>query len=128
VKWDGIRALISLDEGQITIHGRNRLDITKQFPELLAVEQAFRATSGLFDGEIVCLDPDGKPNFKNVIGRMQQKAEAGIERARVKCPAVCYVFDCLYLDGRPIVNEPLSRRREWLQDTIKKDSAYRVSE
>jgi ATP-dependent DNA ligase len=40
---------------------------------------------------------------------------------------VCYVFDCLYLDGRPIVNEPLTRRREWLEDAIKKDSAYRVS-
>src|ERR1043165_3431742 len=30
-----------------------------------------------------------------------------------RSPAVCYVFDCLYLDGRPIVNEPLARRREW---------------
>ena len=41
---------------------------------------------------------------------------------------MCYVFDCLYLDGRAIVNEPLTRRREWLQDAIKKGSAYRVSE
>ena len=59
---------------------------------------------------------------------MQQKTEGGIERARAKHVAVCYVFDCLYLDGRPIVNEPLTRRREWLQDAIKKGSAYRVSE
>jgi ATP-dependent DNA ligase len=45
-----------------------------------------------------------------------------------KHPACCYVFDCLYLDGRPIVNEPLTRRREWLEDAIKKDTPYRVSE
>ncbi len=128
LKWDGIRALISLDEGEIKIHGRNRMDLTKQFPELLVTEHAFRATSALFDGEIVCLEPDGKPNFRNVIQRMQQKTEGGIERAKVKHPAVCYVFDCLYLDGRAIVNEPLSRRREWLQDAIKKGAAYRVSE
>ncbi len=128
VKWDGIRAMISLDEGEIRIHGRNRTDLTKQFPELLIPEQAFRATSGLFDGEIVCLEADGKPNFRDVIHRMQQKTEGAIERAKVKHPAVCYVFDCLYLDGRPIVNEPLTRRREWLQDAIKKGSAYRVSE
>jgi len=128
VKWDGIRALISLDEGEIKIHGRNRMDITKQFPELLIAEQALRATSGLFDGEIVCLDADGRPNFRNVIHRMQQKSEGGIERAKAKHPAVCYVFDCLYLDGRAIVSEPLTRRREWLADVIKKDSAYRVSE
>jgi DNA ligase D-like protein (predicted ligase) len=128
VKWDGIRAMIALDEGAISIRGRNGMDLAKQFPELLIPEQAFRATSGLFDGEIVCLEADGKPNFRNVIHRMQQKTETGIERARAKYPAVCYVFDCLYLDGRTIVNEPLTRRREWLQDAIKKDSAYRVSE
>ena len=128
IKWDGIRALISLDEGKITIHGRNRLDITKQFPELLNVEQAFRATSALFDGEIVCLEADGRPNFGNVIHRMAQRTEGASERARANCPAVCYVFDCLYLDGRPIVNEPLTRRREWLKDAIKKDPGYRVSE
>src|SRR5262245_22562863 len=127
VKWDGIRAMIALDEGEIRIHGRNRMDFTKQFPELLIPEQAFRATSALFDAEIVCLEADGKPNFKDVIHRMHQKTEGAIERARAKHPAVCYVFDCLYLDGRPIVNEPLTRRREWLEDAIKKDSAYRVS-
>ena len=128
VKWDGLRAMISLDEGEIRIHGRNRMDMTKQFPELLIPEQAFRATAGLFDGEIVCLEADGRPNFRNVIHRLQQKTEGAIERAKTKHAAVCYVFDCLYLDGRAIVNEPLTRRREWLEDVIKKDSAYRVSE
>jgi DNA ligase D-like protein (predicted ligase)/DNA ligase D-like protein (predicted polymerase)/DNA ligase D-like protein (predicted 3'-phosphoesterase) len=127
VKWDGIRALIALDEGEVRIHGRNQTDLTKQFPELLIAENAFRATSALFDGEIVCLEPDGKPNFKNVIHRMQQSAQGGIERAQAKHPAVCYLFDCLYLDGRPIVSEPLARRREWLEDAIRKESAYRLS-
>src|SRR5438046_9196183 len=120
--------MISLDEGHIRIRGRNGMDVTEQFPELLIPDQAFRATSGLFDGEIVCLETDGKPNFRNVIHRMQQKTEGAIERARTKHPAVCYVFDCLYLDGRAIINEPLTRRREWLQDAIKKDTPYRVSE
>jgi DNA ligase D-like protein (predicted ligase)/DNA ligase D-like protein (predicted polymerase)/DNA ligase D-like protein (predicted 3'-phosphoesterase) len=127
VKWDGIRAMISLDEGQISIHGRNGMDFTKQFPELLS-DQSLRATSALFDGEIVCLEADGRPNFRNVIHRMQQKTEGGIERTKAKYPAVCYLFDCLYLDGRPIMNEPLTRRREWLEDAIKKGGTYRLSE
>lgn len=128
VKWDGLRALVSLDEGQVRIYGRKGMDFTKQFPELLVPEQAFRATSALFDGEIVCLDAQGRPVFKDVIHRMHQKADGAIERAKAKHPAACYLFDCLYLDGRPIVNEPLTRRREWLADAIKKDSPYRVSE
>jgi DNA ligase D-like protein (predicted ligase)/DNA ligase D-like protein (predicted polymerase)/DNA ligase D-like protein (predicted 3'-phosphoesterase) len=128
LKWDGIRALVSLDEGELSIHGRSRSEISKQFPELLKPEQAFRATSGLFDGEIVCLRADGRPDFRNVIHRLQQKTDAAIARAQAQFPAVCYLFDCLYLDGRVITNEPLTRRREWLQDAVRAESAYRVSE
>ena len=94
---------------------------------MLAAGSQARVDEKVGDGEIVCLEADGKPDFANVIHRMQQKSEGAVERARAKHPAVCYVFDCLYLDGRPIVNEPLTRRREWLEDAIKKDSAYRVS-
>lgn len=127
VKWDGIRALISLDEGKIRIRGRNGIDITEQFPEL-AGDDAFRATCGVFDGEIVCLEADGKPNFRNVIYRMQQRGPGAVERAKAKHAAVCYLFDCLYLDGRSIMNEPLMRRREWLQDAIRDNSNCRLSE
>lgn len=128
VKWDGIRALISLDEGQVTIRSRNQHDITAKFPELLIPEEAFRASAALFDTEIVCLDEGGKPVFKNVIHRLHQTTEGAIERALNKFPVVCYVFDCLYLDGRAIVNEPLVRRRAWLKDAIKRGTPYRVSE
>lgn len=128
VKWDGIRALIAVDDGRVSIRTRNNMDVTQRFPELLIAEQAFRASTALFDAEIVCLDDSGKPVFKHVIHRMQQSAEGAIERARAKHPAVCYVFDCLYLDGRPIINEPLIRRRAWLADAIKRDGPYRVSE
>lgn len=126
LKWDGIRAMITLDEGELRIRGRNGMDLALQFPELLDAEH-LRATCGVFDGEIVCLEPDGKPNFTQVISRMQQTSSGAIERARRVNPAVCYVFDCLYLDGRSIVTEPLARRREWLSDAIKSGGAYRVS-
>lgn len=128
VKWDGIRALVALDEGGIKIRSRSQRDITDKFPELLVPERAFRATSALFDAEIVCLDDAGKPLFQNVIHRMQQRGKDAIDRGRAKYPAVCYVFDCLYLDGRPIVNEPLTRRREWMEDSIRKNMSYRASE
>ena len=128
LKWDGLRAMIALDEGEVRIRSRNQQDLTAKFPELLLPEQGFRAVSALFDAEIVCLDEEGKPVFQNVIHRFQQNSEGSIERARAKYPAVCYVFDCLYLDGRPIVNEPLVRRRAWLEDAIKPGTPYRISE
>lgn len=128
VKWDGIRAMVSLDEGVVRIRSRNQNDITAAFPELTGAESGFRATCGLFDCEIVCLDSSGRPMFKEVINRMRQTGEGAVARARAQHPAICYVFDCLYLDGRPLLNEPLERRREWMADAIKKDSAYRASQ
>src|ERR1044072_6581561 len=59
---------------------------------------------------------------------MQQRSEGAIDRAKTRHPAVCYLFDCLYLDGRSIINEPLVRRREWLVDAVKELTSYRVSE
>ncbi len=128
VKWDGIRVMIALDEGEITIRSRNQRDITKQFPELNIPEQAFRGNSGLFDAEVVCLDENGMPDFKKVIHRLMQSTEGGIKKGAARSPAYCYIFDCLYLDGRPIVSEPLMKRREWLTDAVKRDTPYRVSE
>ena len=128
VKWDGIRAMISLNDDKITIRTRNNIDVSSKFPELLNAEKSFRGTCGLFDGEIVCLDEKGRPVFKDVIHRMQRSSEGDIQRAMKKYPVFCYLFDLLYLDGRAVVNEPLLRRREWLKDALKKDSSYRVSE
>jgi ATP-dependent DNA ligase len=54
--------------------------------------------------------------------------ETVIAKNSKSSPAYCYIFDCLYLDGRPLINEPLIKRREWIKDAIKADSNYRVSD
>ena len=128
VKWDGIRALISLEDGQVHIRSRNNRDVTHQFPELLAGEKAFRATNGLFDAEIVCLNASGKPEFGKVINRLQSTGETTIQKLAKTNPVNCYIFDCLFLDGRSLVNDPLMKRKEWLKDVVRTDSPYRVSE
>ena len=128
VKWDGIRALISLQDGVVKIKTRNQNDITKQFPELCIPEKGFRATCGLFDAEIVCLDETGRPQFKKVIHRLQTNGETAIAKLSKTSQAYCYVFDCLFLDGRPLINEPLLKRREWIKDAIKTEANYRVSD
>jgi DNA ligase D-like protein (predicted ligase)/DNA ligase D-like protein (predicted polymerase)/DNA ligase D-like protein (predicted 3'-phosphoesterase) len=128
LKWDGIRALISLEDGQIKIRTRNHHDVTAQFPELQIGEKAFRATNGLFDAEIVCLDPSGKPIFKKVINRLMSTGETAIQKLSKTNQVHCYVFDCLYLDGRSLINEPLLKRKEWLADAVRTDTPYRVSE
>ncbi|GAB4237007.1 MAG: ATP-dependent DNA ligase [Ekhidna sp.] len=127
VKWDGIRALIYLNEGQLKIYSRNLNDITEQFPELTLAEEAFRINNAIFDGEIVCLDEQGRANFKKVIKRLMSKKN--FDRESKRSPAYCYLFDCLYLDGRSLLNDPQERRRWWLQDSVRMgETNYRVSE
>lgn len=128
IKWDGIRALIALEDDQIIIKSRNQNDVTIQFPELQLGSKAFRATNGLFDAEIVCLDNEGKPIFKRVINRLMSTGETTIQKLSKTNPVHCYIFDCLYLDGRSLINEPLLKRKEWLKDAIRADTPYRLSE
>jgi DNA ligase D-like protein (predicted ligase)/DNA ligase D-like protein (predicted polymerase)/DNA ligase D-like protein (predicted 3'-phosphoesterase) len=128
LKWDGIRALITYEEGKMKILTRNHNDVTAQFPELLEGEKAFRATNAVFDAEIVSLDKEGKPIFKKVINRMMARGESNILKQSKANPCYCYVFDCLYLDGRVLINEPLVKRKTWLKDVIRFDTPYRVSE
>jgi DNA ligase D-like protein (predicted ligase) len=124
VKWDGIRALVALDENKIKIHTRNKNEVTKQFPELSNPDD-LRSSSGLFDGEIVYLNEEGKPDFQKIIKRLKYSSE---RRQKPSDSIVCYLFDCLYLDGRPLIDEPLEKRQEWLSDVIKKGRPYRFSE
>jgi DNA ligase D-like protein (predicted ligase) len=128
IKWDGIRALVAYEEGRVKIHTRNQNDVTIQFPELLDGEKAFRATNALFDAEIVSLDATGKPVFKRVINRLMTSGEVNILKISKTTPCYCYIFDCLYLDGRSLVNEPLTKRKEWLKDAVRFDTPYRISE
>jgi DNA ligase D-like protein (predicted ligase) len=127
IKWDGIRAMITLEDGEIRMRSRSQREITNLFPELIEHAGAFSATCGLFDAEIVCLDESGRPVFEHVIRRLHASKEQAIERGRRAHPAVCYLFDCLYLDGRPIVNEPYQRRREWLEDAVRPNDSFRIS-
>lgn len=128
IKWDGIRALIAVEDGQVRIKTRNQNDVTKKFPELTIADKSFRATCGLFDAEIVCLDKNGKADFKKVIHRLMSSGETTIQKNSKTSPVYCYIFDCLYMDGRSLINEPLVKRREWLKDAIKTDTPYRISE
>ncbi len=128
IKWDGIRVLIIIDEGETRILSRGKKDLTAQFPEIADSRDFIKASNAVIDAEIVCLDQAGAPVFKKVIGRMHQKSEVKIQRLTKSNPAYAYVFDILYLDGKSTTKDPLFRRREWLEDIVKKGSNYRFSQ
>jgi len=127
IKWDGIRCIFHLKDEKITIYSRAGRDLTSKFPEFQD-PSLFDVESGIFDGEIVCLDPKGRPLFSQVISRMHSEGKQNIDKQKMKNPAVCYLFDCLSLDGKNITKESLERRQAWLNCALKKNKHIRPSE
>ena len=126
VKWDGIRAVIYINNDEIKIISRGGRDITKSFPEFQNLD-AFKFEQGILDTEIVVLDEEGKPAFHDVISRMHQGGEQSILNASKKKPATCYVFDLLYLDGISVMDAPQFKRREWLEANMTVTQQFRFS-
>ena len=68
MKWDGVRALAFIDDGELRLASRTGRDITVAYPELSALGPAAGAKPPL-DGEVVAFD-DGRPSFAQLQQRM----------------------------------------------------------
>ncbi|GAB5033174.1 atp-dependent dna ligase [Nannochloropsis oceanica] len=119
-KYDGERAQVHLlPDGSFKIFSRNSEDTTTKYPDLLAVlPQALRAgtTSFVIDAEAVAIDPDsGKLLPFQILSTRKRKNEKVED---VKVQVVLYAFDILFLNDRPVLQEPLLRRRALLRDAF----------
>ena len=134
-KYDGIRAIVTVGAA-ISIVSRNGNDKTKQFPELArALESVAKRLKKpvVLDGEIVSVDPSGRPlGFQYVQGRIHLSAAPDIARAERVQPTALILFDLLKDGDEDLRGEPLVARRLRLQERIKprgKESAFvRLSE
>jgi DNA ligase-1 len=119
-KYDGERAQVHLlPDGSFKIFSRNSEDTTTKYPDLLAVlPQALRpsTTSFVIDAEAVAIDPtSGKLLPFQILSTRKRKNEKVED---VKVQVVLYAFDILYLNDRPVLQEPLLRRRALLREAF----------
>lgn len=127
LKWDGIRAIVSLNEGQVNVRSRNLNDITEQYPELAGLAAAYPGRQMMLDGEIVAPDEEGRPSFERLQSRLGVTQRA-LARARSEThPVVFIVFDVLFLDGRETMSLPYEERRALLDSLALHGDAWRVS-
>merc|ERR1712087_540806 len=109
----GERAQIHfLENGSIKIFSRNAEDNTSKFPELLATVHKFKkpnTSSFIIDSEIVAFDRNQNTilPFATLITRKRKNV-----RAEDVAVTVCiYAFDCLFLNGAPIIARTFAERR-----------------
>src|SRR3954447_20242016 len=108
VKWDGIRGQVAVHADRVVVRSRPGRTCSESFPELSQPPHSLAGRDAVLDGEIVCLDRDGHPDFAAVRARLVGRA------AEAPGCLAFMAFDLLGLDGEPLTHHPYSERRELL--------------
>jgi bifunctional non-homologous end joining protein LigD len=103
LKHDGFRALAHIWDGKCELVSRRR-NSYKSFQALRDSLATLKVKNAVIDGELVCLDAEGRSIFNELLHR--------------KGHPVFYAFDLLYLNGRDLRQLPLIERKEKLRNLI----------
>jgi bifunctional non-homologous end joining protein LigD len=114
MKWDGLRALAFVEDGVVRLMSRTGRDITHAYPELDGLADAAGVRQAVFDGEIVAFAGQAWPEFEALQQRMNISSAAQARMLATQVPVTYLAFDLLWLDRRPLLDQPYSRRRELL--------------
>jgi bifunctional non-homologous end joining protein LigD len=117
VKWDGYRAIIYLNNGEVQMRSRNNKSFDDKFYSLHNALQRWKVNAVL-DGEVIVINDKGISDFGNL---QNWRSEADGE-------LILYLFDVLWLDGHNLMNLPLTERREILQSIAPASGTIRISE
>ena len=118
LKYDGIRAMVSIAMDLVRITGRRGGDESARYPEAQAIRAGVRARQAIVDGELVVLDADGRPSFERMQQRINVSREVEVRRAAAEHPVTFIAFDLLELDGRDLLGTELRIRKKTLRETI----------
>jgi bifunctional non-homologous end joining protein LigD len=108
VKFDGYRLQMRVEKGHAVLRTRKGLDWTAKFPEIAA--EGGKLADCLIDGEICALNADGASDFGALQLALSDGKTSGL---------VFFLFDCLFVKGRDLRGEPLSKRKAALQALLK---------
>jgi ATP-dependent DNA ligase len=115
-KWDGFRALIFRDGGEILLQSRDGKSLNRYFPELIEPLSAQLPARCALDGEIVIAS-----NRALDFEALQQRIHPAASRVKLlsrETPASIVFFDLLCLDDRDLRREPFQDRRRALESLL----------
>jgi DNA ligase D-like protein (predicted ligase) len=106
LKLDGYRSLAIKSGGKIHLRSRNDNDFNARYPGIVKA-LAKMPDDTVIDGEVVALDEEGRPSFNT----LQNFGSAG-------APLHFFIFDLLILEGRDVMSEPVTKRRELIEKRV----------
>jgi DNA ligase-1 len=119
-KYDGLRVQIHFRKGAdgrpalLRTFTRNLEESSEMFPELEVVAKELKCESCILDGEAIGYDKKTGHliPFQQTI---QRKRKHGVAKKAAEVPIRFYVFDVLYVDGKNVINTPLTERKKILE-------------
>ncbi|MGA2402776.1 MAG: DNA ligase D, partial [Syntrophobacteraceae bacterium] len=109
IKYDGYRILCMISDGRIRLVSRNGKDWTLKFVKIYESALHIPVKDAIIDGEIVAVDPRGRPNFQAL-----QNILKGIGGGRL----VYYAFDIPHCMGYDLTRTPLIERKDFLRRVL----------
>jgi len=111
-KWDGFRAIVFRDGGEVELGSRTGKLLTRYFPELVAALKDRVPERCVLDGEIV-IARDGRLDFDALTERIHP-ADSRVRTLAERTPASFVAFDLLALADESLLDVPLGDRRALL--------------
>ncbi len=116
VKWDGVRLIAHIRDGEVVLRSRSGRDVSAGFPELATLGEL--AGDAVLDGEAIVWR-HGLPSFVHVVDRVHiasgKRGAAFAAQAAKERPATFAVFDLLRLDHLDVTGLALRHRRAALE-------------
>lgn len=128
VKWDGVRILAFIDNGQVRLQNRKLRPRTQIYPDFQDLHQRIQAEQAILDGEMVALGENGKPSFKQILRRDLLTNTTVIQNTAHQLPAIYIAFDLLAVNGKELLQVPLERRLAILREIARPDDHFQVIE
>lgn len=123
LKYDGFRAIFVWEEDEIRLESRTGKQLNEQFPEVMDQCEQLRDEFAPFlpltlDGELVFLLSEQQSEFAKVQQRGRLKNKEAIHRQSERFPCHFIAFDLLRCKGKPLVDLPLTERKNQLQQVF----------
>ncbi len=127
-KYDGERAQIHKDNGNVQIFSRRLENITHQYPDIVEVlPSSLKCSEAIVEGEIVAVDPSTN-ELRAFQELMHRKRKHDIHEVIKEFPVRLYLFDILYVDGEDLTTAPIAIRKEYLQKVVVQGDAVRLAD
>jgi len=108
-KLDGARIQLHKQESEIRIFTRNLNEVTAAVPEIVEAVRDLPMPNLILDGEAIAFQENGRPRpFQITMRRFGRKLD--VARLRQDIPLRAFFFDCLYLNGASLVDQPQQER------------------